>query len=162
MRKNTSTKPPLAQSSKDDHTLNHTTPSPPFLQTTARRYTNLVFSNLVTPSWITTSDISASPKIKFLRAWWRRTTFSRFSKMRLQVPCTSISPSPPICNTYNRGYTWNPAKHLWSVMWPSFISLIHFKFIRQCSLHSEDAPLPSPFCTEEFSYSSPWFSQEAN
>ena len=111
--KNTSTKPPLAQISKDDHTLNHTTLSPPFLQTTARRYTNSVFFNLVTPSWITKSDISASPKIRFLIAWARFITSSLINKLRLQIPCTSMSPSPPIYNTYNWGFTWNPVKHLW-------------------------------------------------
>ena len=98
--KNTSTKPPLAQSSKDAHTLNHTTPSPPFLQTTARRYTNPVFFNLVTPSWITTSDISASPKTRFLIAWLSLTISSLFIKLRLQIPCTSISPSPTIEGTF--------------------------------------------------------------
>ena len=36
-----------------------------------------------------------------------------YTKLRLQIPCTSNSPTPHIYNTYNRRYIWNPAKHLW-------------------------------------------------
>ena len=75
MRGKMSTESPLAQSSNGTpHTLNHTTPSLPFLKK-FRRYKRLVFSISVTPSQIIASDISKSPQVRFLLAWLRLNYF---------------------------------------------------------------------------------------
>ena len=101
----------------------HTKPTTAFStfpQTTTRRYTNLVFFNLVTPSRITASDISISPKVRFLIVCSSLNYFpvrqtAVTNSIHFQSTCTP-PPSPPLAlpiySTYNRGYIWNPAKHL--------------------------------------------------
>ena len=111
------------------------TPSPPFLQTSTRRYTNPVFFNLVTPSWITTSDISTSTKIRFHIVWWSLITSSLHTKLRLQIPCTSNSPSHHIYNAYNRVCIWNPAKHIWRGLFWKYIYLLRPLSILTEELH---------------------------
>ena len=77
-----------------------TIPFSPFPQTTTRRYTNLVFFNLVTPSRITASDISISPKVRFLIVCSSLNYFpvrqtAVTNSIHFQSTCTPLLPPPP-------------------------------------------------------------------
>ena len=78
----------------------------------SRRYKNLVFCSPVTPSPITTSRISKSPQVRFLK---RASTASLYTSLWLQIPCTHSLLPLHIYSTSNRRRIWSPVEHLrWS------------------------------------------------
>ena len=94
----TETEPPLVESFKwAPHTLNHTTSSPPF-PNTSRRYMTTVFFNpvliLLLPSPINTSQISKSPQVIFLLVWSRFNYFPVCKPVATNSMHSQYTPTP--------------------------------------------------------------------
>ena len=78
----------------------------------SKRYTTLVFFNLVTPSRITTSRIPKSPEVRFRIVWSNR------NKLLVHQPAATNSmhlqpTQTPIYSTSSRMRIWNPVGSLW-------------------------------------------------
>ena len=107
------------------NTLNHTAPSPPSLKSIGEEIHDLVFFNLVTPSWITTSGIPKSPELRFLIAYIVWSNLNHFlvhqlaatNSIQAQSTHSSSPPTPKIYRTSSRIHTWNPNGGL---RWSSF------------------------------------------